>query len=108
MVANHESALLCHERLALLDLGIVKFFHMTALNADEVIVVVTLVKFEYGLAAFEMVPDEQSRLFELRQNPVNGSEPDIGPLLQQCLVDVFRREVPHGAFFEELEYAQTR
>src|SRR5215469_17400255 len=77
VLADLESALLCDPGLALLDVGVEELLHTTALQAHEVIVVAALVELEHGLAGLEVMPDEQSRLLELREHAVDGREPDI-------------------------------
>ena len=79
---------------------------MTALYADQVIVMIALVELEDGLAAFEVMADEQPGLFELRQHTIDRGQSDVGAFLQQRLVNIFRRHVTHGALFEEFQYAQ--
>ena len=108
MVVDAEAARLSDFDLAFFDLGVVELFDVPALGADDVIVVPALFEFENRFAAFEVVADQQPCLLELREHAVDGREPGVGAFLQQCLVDVFGREVPDFAFLEDLEYSQPR
>ena len=53
------------------DFGVVELFDPTALQADQVVVVLALVQFENRLARFEKVAFHQASLFELGQYPIN-------------------------------------
>jgi len=50
VLADLEAALPCDPDLALLDIGVVEFFDVAALQADQVIMVRALVQFEDCLA----------------------------------------------------------
>lgn len=103
---NGESVLLRDLDLTALDFGIVELFHLAALNADEVIVMMPLVEFEHRLARFEKVPFQQTGVLELRQYAINGRQTDVHVFLQQRLVDVFRTHVTHIGTLEQLEYLE--
>jgi hypothetical protein len=72
------------------------------------IVVFAAIEFEHGLAAFEVMTYQQAGLLELGQHAVNGCETGIGAFFREDLVDVLGTQMPHVAFFEELENAQPR
>ena len=108
MVVDLEAAVLRDLFLALLDLGIEELLDVPALHAHQVIVVPALVQLEHRLAGLEMVADQQPRLLELGEHPVDRREPGIGPVLRQYLVDILGGQMAHGALLEQLEYAQAR
>jgi hypothetical protein len=108
VVLDFEPAMLGHFDLTLFDLGIIKLFDVAAFGADDVIVMPALLELEDRFAGFEVMAYQQSGLFELRENAVNGRKARVGSFAQQRLVHVFRREVPNFAFLEELQYAQPR
>lgn len=108
MILQMETALARNFDLAPLDLGIVELFDVPAFDADDVIVVSALFQFEDRLAAFEVVPDEESGLFELSENAIHRRESGVGAFFDEHLVNVFRRQMPDGAFLEYLENAQPR
>jgi hypothetical protein len=74
-----EAALLCDGVLPLLDGRVIELLDAPALEADEVVVVMSLVQLEHRLARVEMVAHEEPRLLELRQHAINGGEADVGP-----------------------------
>jgi hypothetical protein len=72
------------------------------------IVVPAFVQLEDGFAGFEMVAYQDAGLFELSQHAVDGSQPDIHPLLQQHLIYVLRGQVPDIAGLEQIEDFEAR
>jgi purine nucleoside phosphorylase len=103
-----EASIFGDSDLASLDFGVVKFFHPTALQANQVIVVSAAGKLKHGLAAFEVVAFEQSRLLELRQHPVHGGETDVLPLSDERSVNILGREMAYRAAFKQAEYSKAR
>ena len=108
MILDTEAARLGDLDLPLLDIGIVELLDVAAFDTHDVIVVPALFQFEHRLAAFEVMTNEEPSLLELRQHAIHGREPGVGALLEQRLVHVFGREVPHVAFFEYFEDAKPR
>ena len=58
MLANDKAALLGDTCLTFFDFRIDKFFNFAALHAHQMIVVVALIQFKYGLVTVKMVADE--------------------------------------------------
>ena len=108
VLADLESALLRDLGLAALDIRIEEFLDPAALKAYEVIVMSALVELEHRLAGLEVMPDEQSRLLELREHAVYRGEPDIDAFGEQLLVDVLGREMADLALLEQVDDAQPR
>jgi hypothetical protein len=108
MILDPETARFGDLDLALFDFGVVELLDVTALHAHDVIVMPALFQLEYGFAGFEVVPDQQARLLELREHAIDRGEPRVRTLLQEQLVHVFRRKMAHVAFLENLEDAQPR
>ena len=65
MFGQLESMFRCDGLLSLLDLRIVKLFHVPALHAEQVVVMSALVQFVYGLVVVEVMADQESGLLEL-------------------------------------------
>jgi hypothetical protein len=105
MILDPESARFGDLGLPLLDFRVVELFDVTALYTHDVIVVAALFQFENRFAAFEMVPDEETRLLELREHAVNGRKARVGAFFQERPVDILGREVTHSAFLEYFEDA---
>ena len=55
MVVDGKAAFLGNTVLSLLDFSIDEFFNFAALQADQMIVVIAMIEFEYGLVAIEMM-----------------------------------------------------
>lgn len=85
-----EAAFLGNLDLALLDFRVVEFFHLSALQAYQVIMVTAAFEFKHRLAAFKMVTLQQARLLELCQYAVNGGDAGILAFTDQRLVNIFR------------------
>src|SRR3954465_12461316 len=108
MLMDREAMIFGDLHLPLLDLGVVELLHPSALQADQVVVMLALVQLEHGLAAFEVMPYQNSGLLELGQHPIDGGEPDVHALLPQNLVHVFRGEGADIGVLEEIEDLQPR
>lgn len=94
--------------LQFFDFLITEFFHMAALQADNMIVMAAFAQFEYGLAAFEMVAHQQPGLLELCQYAVNGSEADIISSVDHHFIHILGGKVTLAAFFKQLQNFQAR
>src|SRR6185437_14285270 len=108
MLADLEAALMGDARLALLDLGVVELLDAATLQAHEVVVMLPLVQLVDGLARFEMMAHEQSRLLELRQHAVDRRETDIDAVGEEELVDILRRQVADLRPLEQIDDPQAR
>lgn len=108
MILDLEATVFGHLFLPLLDLRIKELFDMTALHADEVVVMSALIKLEHGLPALKVMTDQQASLLKLGENAIDGREPRLGAVLREQPIDVFGRKMSHRAVFEKLENAQAR
>src|SRR5260370_24985643 len=88
VLADLKSAIAGDLGLALFDLGIEEFLDAAALQADQVVVLPTLIELENRLARIEMMADQETRLLELVEDPVNGRQPHIPPLADELLIDI--------------------
>lgn len=86
-----KAAILGNFDLTFLDFGIVEFFDPTALQTYQMVMMSAACKLKNCFATFEMVALKQSRLFELRQYPIDGGETDILAFTNQCLVNILCR-----------------
>ena len=55
-----------------------------------------------------MVAHEQSRLLELRQHAVDGSEPDVEPVREELPVDVLGGQVALPRLLEDVDDLEPR
>jgi uncharacterized membrane protein YcjF (UPF0283 family) len=97
-----------HRSLALFDFWVVKLFHATAIEADQVVMVRAFVQLIHGFAALEIAAREQARLFKLRQHAIDRSQTDVGVFTQQHPVHIFRRHVALRATLKNLHDLQAR
>ncbi len=58
MIVNGKAAFLGYAVLAFLDFRVNKLFDFAALQTDQMIVVITMIEFEYRLVAIKMVADQ--------------------------------------------------
>ncbi len=97
-----------HGLLTLLNLGIEKLFHPTALHADEVIVVISLIEFKYRFARLKVLTRQNAGLLKLRKHPVNSCQTDVQVLFEQQTVNVFGAEVPMPPGLKNIQDFQAR
>src|SRR5579863_7437001 len=103
MVTDRETQPLRDGRLALFYSGIHELFDAAAVQADDMIVMGTLVELEHRHPILEVVAGHEARGLELREHPVNGGKPDVLVRLEQRAVDVLGRQMPRRAALEDLE-----
>jgi hypothetical protein len=103
-----EAALLGDARLPALDLGIVELLDAAAVDADQVIMVLSGAEFEDRLARFEIVALEQPCLFELGQHAVDGGQADVQILGEQQAVDILGGEMANLGLLEQGEDLEAR
>lgn len=86
VIVNAESAIFGDFELAFLDLGVIKLFDAAALQTYQMIVMITFIELEDGLAAFKMMAHEQASLLKLRQHTIDRGKANIGVFLQKHFV----------------------
>src|ERR1700722_20776879 len=107
MIPDREPQALGNRVLALFDARIDELFDAAAIQTHDVIVMGALVELEDRHAVLEMMARDQARRLELRQNAVNGGEPDVLVRIEEAAVDVFGRKMTcGGAALEDLENFQ--
>ncbi len=94
--------------LARFDLGIKELDHTTTVDAEDVVMMVALVQFKYGLAGFEMMAFEDASLLELGQYAIDGSQTHIQLFRQQDAINVFGGKVAILGALEKIEDLQAR
>ena len=108
MLVNGKTTILGNLDLTLLYFSIVKLFHSSALETDQMIVMAVTGEFEYGLPAFEVVALEQACLFELSQHAVYRGQTDVFPLTDQGSINILSREMADRAAFKQTKYSKAR
>ena len=102
-----EPSVLGYFLLALLDFCVIKFFDAAALQADEVVMMAAFVQFEYRLATFKVVANQQTSLLKLRQHAIHGSETNIGVFIQEEFIDVLGRHMALLGILKQVEHLQS-
>jgi len=106
MVVQREAAVFGDFVLAFFDLGVVELLDLAALQTNEMIVMTTLVEFENGAPALEMMSLQQSGLLKLREDAIHGCQPDICVVVEQQLVHIFGAHVALLGVLEKLQHLQ--
>lgn len=75
--------------LTALDFRIEKFFYLAALQADQMVVMLTVIQLEHRLAAFKMMTTENTGLLKLGEYAVNRRYSNIAPLAVQESMHIF-------------------
>src|SRR5579885_1290780 len=108
MIGQIEAGSLDDVALPLLDHLVDELLDAAALQADDVVVMVTLVDLEHRLAALEVMAGHETRGLELRQHTIDGCESYVLPGIEQLLVDILRAHVPVRCALQDLENAEAR
>lgn len=106
MFGDIETALLRYLLLAPFDFFIAELLDPTTIEADEVIMVRSLIEFEYRLAGFEMIAMQQPSLLELGQHAIDRCKSDIHIVSQKNLVNIFGTQMAHCTVLENVENFQ--
>src|SRR5205085_1477773 len=80
VVLNPEITLGCDLDLPFLDFGVVELLNVTTFDADDMVVMTALLELEHRFAGFEVVTDQQARLFELSEHAIDRREAGVGSL----------------------------
>lgn len=111
MFRDLESAFQRDLLLAFFNFLVKELFDLSAIEANQMVVMRSLVELEDRLAGLEMIAVQYSGLLELRQHTVHGRQTDIHIFGQQDFIYVFRAQVAYRAIlknFEDLESRQRR
>jgi len=94
--------------LPFLDAHVRELLHPAAVRAHDVVVVLTLVQFEDGGAALEVVTCDQPGGLELGEHAVHGRQPDVLVGLEQAPVDILGAQVAGLAGRQDVEDLEPR
>src|SRR5579883_987663 len=90
MIAYREAQSLRHGRLTLFYAGIHELFDAAEVQADDMIVMRTLIELEDRHTVLEVMAGHEARGLELSEHPVDGGEPDVLVGLEQRAINVLR------------------
>lgn len=90
--------------LSLFDLFIVKLEHLATVHTDNVIMVLTIIQFEYCMTAIKIVANHQAGIFKLGQNPVDSRQTHIIASIHQAFIDILGTHVTWLGRLQDLHY----
>ena len=108
MVGNRKALVQRHCLLTFFNLGIVELLDLAAVQAHQVIVVLTFIDFVHRLARLKVTSIEQAGLLELGQYAVNRGQADVGAFFKQHAKHVFGRHVALPPELKNLQDFQAR
>ena len=94
--------------LAALNFGVEEFLDPAAIEAHQMVVVLTFIDLVDRLARLEVAAVEQAGLLELRQHPVHRGQTDVGAVFEQHPEDIFSGHVALLAGLEDFKNLQPR
>lgn len=89
VILHRKASFLGDLFLAFFDDRIMKLFHPTALQTDQMVVMFPLIEFINGLGGLEMAPGQQTGMLKLGQYPINGGQTNLFTFGKQSLVNLF-------------------
>jgi hypothetical protein len=96
--------------LKLLDRLILEFLDFATMHADQMVMVITPVQFEYGISTFKVMTHDQARGLKLGEDTVNRGKTDFFAFTDQGLEDTLGAQMLSvvGSFqdFENLDAGQ--
>ena len=107
MIVDRETSLLGNAVLALLDFSVDELFNLAALQTNQVVVVITMVEFEYRLVTIKVMAHQQARLLKLRKHAIYRGQPDILAIISQQSIHFFCSHVALVALLEQIEDSQA-
>ena len=108
MIGNREAFGKRYIVLPFFNLCIVKLFHPTAIQADQMIMVLAFVDLVNRLARFKVAAIQQAGLLKLCQHPVNRGQANVGSVLKKYAKNIFCGHVPLFTDLKNLENFQPR
>jgi hypothetical protein len=94
--------------LSLLDPRIDEFFHVSAIETEDVIVMRPGIELEHRHAVGEMVSRNQTRRLELGEHTIDGGKTNVLAQIDQPPVYILGRHVTLAGAFEDLEDLHAR
>lgn len=108
VVADFKTIFLSDGSLALFDTPIDKLFYMTAIETQDVVVMLTGIELEHRHAVGKMVARHEPCCLKLGQHAINGGETNILTGVNKAAIDVFGRQMAVTAGLEDLENLDSR
>ena len=108
-MVNQLETMLLHDLFTqAVDLRIVKFNDLARFRADHVIMLLAAIQFKYGMTRVKIMPHHKARRLKLGQHPIDRGQADFLAVAQQCLVNVFRAEMPIFGVLKDLQDTNPR
>lgn len=93
MILKYKAEISRNLFLTAFNLVVDKFFHFTARCADQMVVMVSLIQFEYRCIGLEIVATENACFCEPHQCAINGGKSNINSFVQKKTINVFCRQM---------------
>ena len=103
-----EATLLGDLCLTTLDFRVIKFFDATAVYTHQVIVMLSGIDFENGLARFKVVSFKESCLFKLGEDAVDGGQANVYVFGKQQSIYILGRQVANLTLLEQFKNFHAR
>lgn len=91
-----------------LDVLVAEFLDPPAFQAQDMVVMLALIEFEYRLTTLEMMALDQPRRLELGQHPVYGRQPDLLAGIDQRPIDRLGGQMGAFLMLQHVEYLHAR
>lgn len=108
MLDDGEAAFPGNLGLSTLNFRIVEFLDTTALQTNQVVVVLTVLELKHSLARLEMVPLQQASLLELGEHAIDGSQTYIGMFSQQLTINILGGKMACRRLAEQVKDGHAR
>lgn len=103
MLPNDKAASLGDLVLTAFNFFIEKLFNASAVNAYQMVMVLTGPDLEYRFARLEMVALQEARLLELGQYAIDGRQADVHVFVEQHSINIISTQVTYRGVFKKLE-----
>src|SRR5690554_4202759 len=74
--------------LPLLNFFVVKLEHLARVYTYDVVMMLTIIQLKHGVTTIKVMPDNQSGILKLGQNPIHSRQADIVSRFHQCFIDI--------------------
>ena len=108
MRLDRETTLFGNFFLPPFDFLIMKFFDMAAIGTNQVVMMLDSLFFKNGFSGFEMVPFEETSLFELCQGAIDSRQTNVHVFTEQQAIDIVCRQVFALGLVEQLQNLHAR
>ena len=106
MIGKLKTLLAGNPTLTILDLGIAELLHPAAVQADQMIVMGSLVELKDRLTGLKMATRENSGLLKLCQDAIHSGQANIDCFGQQRPIDILGGDMPRPCPMKNIQDLQ--